>query len=279
MPWYGALAHAIFFRKGTLDYFHTHVCAPDVTACTSCRRRARSVSGSSTTPGKLHRRRARTRGGNLAALPAVPRDHGNDRHRAVHPGGQAVRAAVALPILLALAALVVPAARSCGRRSGERLAPLEVRRSCRRTTTFRPAYADPARRAPCADAKARGYEIRVALIGWPEVRPRLRLRALAAADAVFALPRQGALLPLQGAAARRHSERARREPRRQARRRRPGNRRRHRPPRDRAARRSRRPPLAPSSSSQRATASSSRRRRSGAARDRHGIATASQSRP
>ena len=27
-PWYGALAHAIFFRKGSLDYFHTHVCAP-----------------------------------------------------------------------------------------------------------------------------------------------------------------------------------------------------------------------------------------------------------
>jgi hypothetical protein len=27
-PYYGALAHAIFFRKGSLDYFHTHVCAP-----------------------------------------------------------------------------------------------------------------------------------------------------------------------------------------------------------------------------------------------------------
>jgi hypothetical protein len=32
-PWYGALAHAIFFRQGSLDYFHTHVCAPDLKAC------------------------------------------------------------------------------------------------------------------------------------------------------------------------------------------------------------------------------------------------------
>jgi len=34
-PYYGALAHAIFFRRGTLDYFHTHVCAPNVPGCTS----------------------------------------------------------------------------------------------------------------------------------------------------------------------------------------------------------------------------------------------------
>ena len=27
-PYFGALAHAIFFRAGSLDYFHTHVCAP-----------------------------------------------------------------------------------------------------------------------------------------------------------------------------------------------------------------------------------------------------------
>ncbi len=31
--YYGALAHAIFFREGTLEYFHTHVCAPGSTAC------------------------------------------------------------------------------------------------------------------------------------------------------------------------------------------------------------------------------------------------------
>jgi hypothetical protein len=51
-PWYGALAHAIFFRAGTLDYFHTHVCAPGASGCTSSLGGA-SVSGRSTTPGKL----------------------------------------------------------------------------------------------------------------------------------------------------------------------------------------------------------------------------------
>jgi hypothetical protein len=34
-PWYGALAHAIFFRRGTLDYFHTHVCSAGAAGCTS----------------------------------------------------------------------------------------------------------------------------------------------------------------------------------------------------------------------------------------------------
>ena len=51
-PWYGALAHAIFFRKGSLDYFHTHVCAPGASGCTSVLG-ATSVTGSSATPGKL----------------------------------------------------------------------------------------------------------------------------------------------------------------------------------------------------------------------------------
>ena len=50
--WYGALAHAIFFRQGTLDYFHTHVCAPGAAGCTSALGAAR-VTGTSTTPGKL----------------------------------------------------------------------------------------------------------------------------------------------------------------------------------------------------------------------------------
>jgi len=49
---YGALAHAIFFKAGTLDYFHTHVCAPGAGGCTSTLGGAR-VSGRSTTPGKL----------------------------------------------------------------------------------------------------------------------------------------------------------------------------------------------------------------------------------
>ncbi len=51
-PWYGALAHAIFFREGTLDYFHTHVCAPGASGCTSFLG-ATKVTGSSSTPGKL----------------------------------------------------------------------------------------------------------------------------------------------------------------------------------------------------------------------------------
>jgi hypothetical protein len=51
-PWYGALAHAIFFRHGSLDYFHTHVCAPGVSGCTSVLGGTK-VTGSSATPGKL----------------------------------------------------------------------------------------------------------------------------------------------------------------------------------------------------------------------------------
>ncbi len=51
-PWYGALAHAIFFRRGSLDYFHTHVCAPGVSGCTSVLGGAK-VTGSTATPGKL----------------------------------------------------------------------------------------------------------------------------------------------------------------------------------------------------------------------------------
>jgi hypothetical protein len=51
-PYYGALAHAIFFRAGSLDYFHTHVCAPGATGCTSILGGAK-VTGSSTKPGRL----------------------------------------------------------------------------------------------------------------------------------------------------------------------------------------------------------------------------------
>jgi len=52
VPWYGALAHAIFFHVGTLDYFHTHVCAPGASGCTSLIAGA-SVVGRSSAPGKL----------------------------------------------------------------------------------------------------------------------------------------------------------------------------------------------------------------------------------
>jgi hypothetical protein len=51
-PWYGALAHAIFFRAGSLDYFHTHVCSPGASGCTSTLGPAR-ITGQSATPGKL----------------------------------------------------------------------------------------------------------------------------------------------------------------------------------------------------------------------------------
>ena len=53
VPWYGALAHAIFFRKGSLDYFHTHVCSPAATGCTSILGGARAV-GRSSRPGRLN---------------------------------------------------------------------------------------------------------------------------------------------------------------------------------------------------------------------------------
>jgi hypothetical protein len=51
-PYYGALAHAIFFKEGSLDYFHTHVCAPGATGCTS-QLGSTSVTGTSATPGDL----------------------------------------------------------------------------------------------------------------------------------------------------------------------------------------------------------------------------------
>jgi hypothetical protein len=50
--YYGALAHAIFFRRGSLDYFHTHVCAPGAAGCTSVLGGAK-VTGTSSQPGKL----------------------------------------------------------------------------------------------------------------------------------------------------------------------------------------------------------------------------------
>jgi hypothetical protein len=53
-PWYGALAHAIFFRSKSLDYFHTHVCGPAAPQCTSLVGTASAkVVGKSTSPGKL----------------------------------------------------------------------------------------------------------------------------------------------------------------------------------------------------------------------------------
>jgi hypothetical protein len=52
-PWYGALAHAIFFHAGNLDYFHTHVCAPGATGCASLLGGS-SITGRSSRPGVLN---------------------------------------------------------------------------------------------------------------------------------------------------------------------------------------------------------------------------------
>jgi hypothetical protein len=52
VPWYGALAHAIFFHAGTLDYFHTHVCAPGASGCASFVGSSK-IAGKSTAPGSL----------------------------------------------------------------------------------------------------------------------------------------------------------------------------------------------------------------------------------
>ena len=51
-PYYGALAHAIFFRARSLDYFHTHVCGAATPGCTSVLGGA-SVVGRQTKPGQL----------------------------------------------------------------------------------------------------------------------------------------------------------------------------------------------------------------------------------
>jgi hypothetical protein len=52
VPWFGALAHAIFFHRGSLDYFHTHVCGAGATNCASVLGGS-TVTGRSTTPGRL----------------------------------------------------------------------------------------------------------------------------------------------------------------------------------------------------------------------------------
>jgi hypothetical protein len=54
VPWFGALAHAIFFQDGSLNYFHTHICAPNAPNCGSLSGVASTrVTGHSSAPGKL----------------------------------------------------------------------------------------------------------------------------------------------------------------------------------------------------------------------------------
>jgi hypothetical protein len=52
VPWFGALAHAIFFHQGSLDYFHTHVCGVAATNCASVLGATR-ITGRATSPGRL----------------------------------------------------------------------------------------------------------------------------------------------------------------------------------------------------------------------------------
>jgi hypothetical protein len=54
VPWFGALAHAIFFHRGSLDYFHSHICSPNAPNCGSLPGVSSTrVTGQSTAPGKL----------------------------------------------------------------------------------------------------------------------------------------------------------------------------------------------------------------------------------
>ncbi len=81
-PWFGALAHAIFFRKGSLDYFHTHVCAP---GRERLHERARADEGHRHLghAREAQGRRARPGARHLAAVPPVP-DRRKGPHRPVH---------------------------------------------------------------------------------------------------------------------------------------------------------------------------------------------------
>lgn len=51
-PYFGALAHAIFFREDSLTYFHTHVCGEGVPECASATG-GESVTGRTSRPGRL----------------------------------------------------------------------------------------------------------------------------------------------------------------------------------------------------------------------------------
>ena len=106
VPWFGALAHAIFFREGSLDYFHTHICAPNAPNCGTLPGVASSrISGTSTAPGKLTVGRAAARAGDVAPVPAdeARRSH---RDRALHAAGGVVsRRAIRLRLFAAAVAL------------------------------------------------------------------------------------------------------------------------------------------------------------------------------
>ena len=98
-PFYGALAHAIFFRAGSLDYFHSHICGSDPACAAGFGTPA--TTGHSTKPGRLEL-------GVLLpgdrALAAVPPGHppGQAADRAVYAEGAMRRREHAAGLLLGL---------------------------------------------------------------------------------------------------------------------------------------------------------------------------------
>ncbi len=83
--YYGALAHAIFFQKGTLAYFHTHVCGPNTPACTSIVGQP-TIKAASTKPGVLHAGVLLPGVGDVGALPPVQVER-EDRDRPLYVEG------------------------------------------------------------------------------------------------------------------------------------------------------------------------------------------------
>ncbi len=70
-PWYGALAHAIFFRAGSLAYFHTHICAPNAPGCASLVG-GKALNGTGSAERRAARRHPAAAVRTLAPVPAVP---------------------------------------------------------------------------------------------------------------------------------------------------------------------------------------------------------------
>ena len=67
-PFYGALAHAIFFRDGSLDYFHSHICGSDP-ACSAGLRNAGHDAGTARSPAASSSASCCPATGTLAAVP------------------------------------------------------------------------------------------------------------------------------------------------------------------------------------------------------------------
>ena len=135
-PWYGALAHAIFFREGSLDYFHTHVCAPGTRPAARARSAARRSPAPPTDAGRAEGRRARPGRRHVAPVPpGQGRTAGPDRpvHARRQVKGASVRRSSRLP---RLAALAVPGGR-----------PSPTPRSARRVVASGKTPAVHARRA------------------------------------------------------------------------------------------------------------------------------------